>query len=708
MPKAKPIPDNAEDEKTTVESQWEEEASTTVEQGDVADKIRELAAQPRSNNTGATGTGALDEPTVDDQNAPMSAITPLRDNARLVITQGNDAGQETEVRPGKTYTIGRAIDNDVVLTDISVSRKHFDLRFEDGAWLIMDRGSGNGTVVNGNLEDNPFLLANGDVIEIGNTVFRFDHPNGASRPQPYEPDDDEEMSTVAGKPLRSDSIEIIEEPPPPPLNPMPIAPLTRPQRSKTLPPPLPLRSNSPSAAPPFSLAPPQPASTLPLPQMANRPPIAGPGMPTMMAEQHPLPGVMPTTIPGQGAPGPRPLYAYPQASEIPPHSVHAQMMMIQTQNRRDSGPMGPPTPFDSPVAARASRGYAQPQISKRAKLVLAAIGLAVFAAVATIAIMKSSSGNKSTKPAASAGSADKKLADQSKKMTTTTVEPIKEPTVPTVDMSKPPQKPEHKIVTVPPPEQARPEPPKPEPAKPAPKVAPPPKVEPPKVVVKPDPPKKKREEKKEKEKEVEVATAADPEPAPPTTSTPADPRAEAKADSLYRDKKFNEAASLVQSAAAKASGDRAKNLRKLADLYKSLGKEYFTGMAAGTNSKDAFDSLRRAQNFDRQLANHFDADIQTKLAQVAPRAAISFMATHAYLKARDAVLVAEKFGATEGVKLVRQKLESVASEIYAEASKELEGNPSSAPAKEKLRQIQSMVDQKSPWWQKADKLLKGS
>ena len=89
-----------------------------------------------------------------------------------------------EIRPGKTYTIGRGIDNDIVLTDIAVSRKHFDLRNDDGSWVIVDRGSGNGTVVNGNLEDNPFMLANGDVIEIGNTTFRFELPNGPARVLP--------------------------------------------------------------------------------------------------------------------------------------------------------------------------------------------------------------------------------------------------------------------------------------------------------------------------------------------------------------------------------------------------------------------------------------------------------------------------------------------------------------------------------------------
>ena len=173
VPKAKPFSD--EDEKTTIESdsQWGEEASTTVEQQEIA---RSLAADaPRRpqviTNVTNTNASALDESTVDDQHNPM---LPAVAAARLVVTGGNDTGLEQAIDAGKAYTIGRGLDNDIVLTDIAVSRKHFDLRNDGGSWVIVDRGSGNGTVVNGNLEDNPFMLANGDVIEIGNTTFRFD------------------------------------------------------------------------------------------------------------------------------------------------------------------------------------------------------------------------------------------------------------------------------------------------------------------------------------------------------------------------------------------------------------------------------------------------------------------------------------------------------------------------------------------------------
>src|SRR5882724_7124133 len=146
LPKAAAF-SSEDDEKTTIESGgWEEEASTTVEQGEIADKIRALSlgqeALPRSNTaiTSTDGNGVSDEPTVEDQRAAVAlALMPPPSVARLIVTNGNDTGRQLEVRPGKTFTIGRGIDNDLVLTDITASRKHFDLRHENGSWILADR-----------------------------------------------------------------------------------------------------------------------------------------------------------------------------------------------------------------------------------------------------------------------------------------------------------------------------------------------------------------------------------------------------------------------------------------------------------------------------------------------------------------------------------------------------------------------------------------
>src|SRR5215831_15846866 len=73
VPKAKPFSVGDEEEKTTNDSQWEDEASTTVEQGDVAYKVRELvdgAARITITNESDSGE-ALGESTVDEQRADL-------------------------------------------------------------------------------------------------------------------------------------------------------------------------------------------------------------------------------------------------------------------------------------------------------------------------------------------------------------------------------------------------------------------------------------------------------------------------------------------------------------------------------------------------------------------------------------------------------------------------------------------------------------
>jgi hypothetical protein len=293
-------------------------------------------------------------------------------------------------------------------------------------------------------------------------------------------------------------------------------------------------------------------------------------------------------------------------------------------------------------------------------------------------------------------------------------------TPPTKTVTPPPPPPTKTVTPPPPPPPTKVEPPKVE----AKTVTPPPKIEPTKTATPPKPPAKtespktaakvttapKREKKETPPPPVKTEVATEAKEEPPeedAPSGPLDPKAEQKAEALYKDKKFSDAAKVLTQAASKASGDKAKQLRRKSQLYSSLGKEYFSGMAAGSSS-EAFEALRRAQNYDRELGNAFDADISSKLSQVAPKAATTYMAKKNYSGARDALIVAEKFGSTEGVKLVREKLESIASGIYAEASKELEKDPASASAKDKLRQIKSMVAPNSPWYQKADKLLKGS
>ena len=74
--------------------------------------------------------------------------------------------------PGKTLRIGRALDNDIVISDPGASRHHAELRNVAGGYRIVDLGSNNGTFVNGQrATDAP--LSEGDVVGIGSSVFRL-------------------------------------------------------------------------------------------------------------------------------------------------------------------------------------------------------------------------------------------------------------------------------------------------------------------------------------------------------------------------------------------------------------------------------------------------------------------------------------------------------------------------------------------------------
>ena len=74
--------------------------------------------------------------------------------------------------PAKALRIGRDSDNDVVLSDLNVSRHHAELRKSPtGSYEIVDLASHNGTFVNGQQVSSQQLTEQ-DLVSIGNSTFR--------------------------------------------------------------------------------------------------------------------------------------------------------------------------------------------------------------------------------------------------------------------------------------------------------------------------------------------------------------------------------------------------------------------------------------------------------------------------------------------------------------------------------------------------------
>jgi len=89
----------------------------------------------------------------------------------LYVLQGPDKGR-TYHTPNEPAVIGRSSDQ-IPLTDNSASRRHAEVRPNNGAWLLADLGSSNGTYLNGRRIVAPTELKHGDQIKVGSTLLVF-------------------------------------------------------------------------------------------------------------------------------------------------------------------------------------------------------------------------------------------------------------------------------------------------------------------------------------------------------------------------------------------------------------------------------------------------------------------------------------------------------------------------------------------------------
>lgn len=89
----------------------------------------------------------------------------------LRFTDGDSAG-ETVILRRPVISIGRALDNDVIIDSAEVSRHHARIEVHDGEYEIVDLGSTNGTHVNGR-PANQTRLMHGDRITFGTVAVDF-------------------------------------------------------------------------------------------------------------------------------------------------------------------------------------------------------------------------------------------------------------------------------------------------------------------------------------------------------------------------------------------------------------------------------------------------------------------------------------------------------------------------------------------------------
>jgi hypothetical protein len=98
---------------------------------------------------------------------------------RLRVVAGREAvsGAEDVFALQTPVTLGRALDNHIILSDVHVSSYHARLDRRDGEWWLSDLGSRNGTRLNDVPIGKPAPLVNGDVIGIGQVELKLEIGN---------------------------------------------------------------------------------------------------------------------------------------------------------------------------------------------------------------------------------------------------------------------------------------------------------------------------------------------------------------------------------------------------------------------------------------------------------------------------------------------------------------------------------------------------
>jgi serine/threonine protein kinase len=92
----------------------------------------------------------------------------------LTVERGREKGTTFELKPETPCVAGRdPASVQIVISDPAASRRHFQVAAKDGRWFVTDLSSKNHTYLNAEKLEKPVELANGDRIQVGETVLSF-------------------------------------------------------------------------------------------------------------------------------------------------------------------------------------------------------------------------------------------------------------------------------------------------------------------------------------------------------------------------------------------------------------------------------------------------------------------------------------------------------------------------------------------------------
>jgi pSer/pThr/pTyr-binding forkhead associated (FHA) protein/tetratricopeptide (TPR) repeat protein len=130
----------------------------------------------------------IDESPVEIQPSAAVPIEPISLDDRTVVhqtilsayikilTTDGDIQQKIKLEGGDTWTAGRDVNAQILISDHKVSRKQFEIRKSNSGYEIVDLGSVNGTFINEKLleANDVVILKSGDVIRVLDHTLVFE------------------------------------------------------------------------------------------------------------------------------------------------------------------------------------------------------------------------------------------------------------------------------------------------------------------------------------------------------------------------------------------------------------------------------------------------------------------------------------------------------------------------------------------------------
>ncbi len=134
----------------------------------------EPISEPRPEPDSRPAVAPLPFPVEVDE-APSGPVLIVEDPGDSHLASG------AAVHLGHGIHVGRAPENDLVLDSAAISRQHAYIGPRGDTWLLVDKGSANGSFVNGRRLTGPQELHDGDAVLLGPIAFVLDL-RGGGRP----------------------------------------------------------------------------------------------------------------------------------------------------------------------------------------------------------------------------------------------------------------------------------------------------------------------------------------------------------------------------------------------------------------------------------------------------------------------------------------------------------------------------------------------